>query len=353
MNTQMIAALLRKDLKLFFSNRFFALVTVLGLVAYVAIYLLMPTAVDDTVTIALHAPDFPVALRDQFAEGGVVLADLATAEAVHTAVEAGEYPVGIVLPATFTADLMAGQPSSAELLLTADFPPEMREAYAALFQEIGYQLSGQRLLLNVTQEVLGEDRASAPIATRDRMLPLFAIFILMTETLGLASLIASEISSGTIRALLVTPLQVHGLFVAKGLFGVALAFGQTALLMLVTGGLANAPALMLLTLLLGSLLVTGVGFLIASVAKDLMSVMGWGIVFMLLFALPSFTIMLPGVVSSWVQYIPSYHLVQPVYLLVNYHVGWADIATHLAVVLATAVATLLLGAAILRRRFEY
>lgn len=351
MNTHMIAALLRKDLKLFFSNRFFALITVLGLVAYVAVYLLMPTEVDDTVAIALHAPDFPPMLRTQFAEAGVEMMDISTAEAVRTAVEAGDYPVGIILPATFTADLSAGQPSSAELLLTADFPPEMRDAYAAIFQEIGYQLSGQRLLLNVSQEVLGEDRASTPIATRDRMLPLFAIFILMTETLGLASLIASEISSGTIRALLITPLQVHGLFVAKGLFGVGLAFGQTALLMLVTGGMANSPGLMLLTLLLGSLLVTGVGFLIASFAKDLMSVMGWGIVFMLLFALPSFTVLLPGIVSSWVQYIPSYHVVQPLYLLVNYNVGWADIATHLAVVLATAVATLALGAAILQRRF--
>ncbi|MBK8434906.1 MAG: ABC transporter permease [Chloroflexi bacterium] len=351
MNTEMIGALLRKDLKLFFSNRFFALITVLGLVVYVAIYVFMPTDVDNTMAFALYAPDFPVALREQFAEAGVEMADLPTAEAVREAVEAGDYPVGVVLPATFTADLTAGQTSSAELLLTADFPSELREAYGAIFQEIGYQLSGQQLLLDVTEEVLGEDRATTPIATRDRMLPLFAVFMLMTETLGLASLIASEITSGTIRALLITPLKMGGLFVAKGIFGVGLAFGQTALLMLVTGGLAQSPGLMLLTLLLGSLFVTGVGFLIASVAKDLMSVMGWGMLFMLVFALPTFTVLLPGIVTSWVQYIPSYHLVQPVYLLLNYNVGWGEIAHHLGILLATAVATLALGGAILQRRF--
>jgi ABC-2 type transport system permease protein len=351
MNSHMIGALLRKDLKLFFSNRFFALVTVLGLIAYGAIYFLMPADVDDTLTIALHAPDLPAPLRDQFAEGGVVLVDMATAEGVRTAVEAGEYPIGVVLPETFTADLSAGRPSRAQLILSADFPPEFQEAYSALFQEIGYQMSGQTLLLEVSQEMLGEDRVGTPIATRDRMLPLFAIFILMTETLGLASLIASEVTSGTIRALLITPLTVGGLFVAKAIFGVGLAFGQAALLMAVTGGLSQAPALMLLTLLLGSLLVTGLGFLIASVSRDLMSVMGWGMLAMVLFAVPTFTVLLPGLVTGWVAYIPSYHLVQPLYLLLNYNVGWGEIANHLAVLLATAVVTLVLGMAILQRRF--
>lgn len=59
MNGQMIGALLRKDLVLFFSNRFFALVTVLALVFYAVIYYAMPGTVDETLEMAIYAPNLP------------------------------------------------------------------------------------------------------------------------------------------------------------------------------------------------------------------------------------------------------------------------------------------------------
>lgn len=351
MNTEIIGALLRKDLKLFFSNRFFALITVLALVFYVVIYFVMPAEVDSTLVIATYAPSLPEMMVGELAEEGIEMVPLSSAEAVRAAVLAGDYTTGVVLPETFTADLQAGQPTTAVLYFTAEFPPEFRAAYATLFQEIGYQLSGRGLNMNVTQEILGENRATNPIPYREKLLPLFAILVLMMETLGLANLIASEISSGTIRALLVSPMRMEGLFMAKGIFGVGLAFGQAALLMLVTGGLARQGGLILLALLLGAMLVTGVGFLIASVAKDMMSVMGWGILAMLLLMLPAFSFLLPGALSNWIEFIPSYHLVRPVYELANYHIGWADVAPNFGILASSAVGFMALGTIILRRRF--
>ena len=46
--------------------------------------------------------------------------------------------------------------------------------------------------------------------------------------------------------------------------------------MAAVGGLAEGPAIIILALLLAALLVTGVGFLIASLARDMMSVLAWG-----------------------------------------------------------------------------
>lgn len=128
------------------------------------------------------------------------------------------------------------------------------------------------------------------------MLQLLVVFVLMVECLGLASLIAAEVESGTLSTLLVTRLTMPGLSAGKGIFGTGFAFAQAAVLMLITGGLSQQPLLILTALLLGAWLVTGVAFLIASVGRDLMSVMGWGILALLLLAAWSAAIMALGVV---------------------------------------------------------
>jgi ABC-2 type transport system permease protein len=56
MNPKAIRALVAKDFTLFFRNRFFALITLLGLVVYVALYFVMPGSVDETLDIGLYAP---------------------------------------------------------------------------------------------------------------------------------------------------------------------------------------------------------------------------------------------------------------------------------------------------------
>ena len=56
MNLRIISALVAKDLSLFFRNRFFALITVLGLVVYIVIYFIMPSSVNENLEIGLYAP---------------------------------------------------------------------------------------------------------------------------------------------------------------------------------------------------------------------------------------------------------------------------------------------------------
>ena len=352
MNGQMIGALLRKDLVLFFSNRFFALVTVLALVFYAVIYFAMPDSVDETLEMAIFAPDMPQQLLTELNENGVELIEMGDAAALREAVQTGEYAVGVVLPTGFAQNVTLGQPETVNLYFAADFPEEFKELYHVFLQEVGFMLSEQPLNVEVHEELLGVDRAGEQIPYRDRMLPLFAVFILMMETMGLASLIASEVSSGTITALLVTPLRVEGLFAAKGVFGVGLAFAQAALLVAVTGGLSEQPVLILLILLLGSLLVTGIAFLIASVAKDMMSVMGWGILAILVMSLPAFTLLIPGLTTSWVKVIPSYYLVDSVYQVMNSGWGWADVGQHILALVGFALLFLALGVVVLRRKFQ-
>lgn len=352
MNGRIILALIKKDLQIFFSNQFFALVTGLALVAYAGVYFAMPSTVDETVEMAIFGPSLPTQFTDSFAEAGVVLKNMETKAALETAVTDNDYPVGVVLPQDLLQTLAAGQQGQIALYFSPEFPEELKDAYIVFFEEIGYNLSGQRLNIQTHEEVLGVDRAGEQIPQRDKMLPLFAVLILAMETLGLASLISSEIEAGTLRALLITPVRMEGLFVAKGVVGVGLAFLQSVILMAVTGGLSQQAPLIIVALLLGSLLVTGIGFLLASVSTDIMSVMAWGVPAILLISLPAMSLLLPGLTTDWVKIIPSYYLIDTVYQAAVLNVGWAEAGTNLLILLAFALAFMGLGVVVLRRKFQ-
>lgn len=352
MNGRIILALIKKDIQIFFSNQFFALVTGLALVAYAGVYFAMPATVDETVKMAIFGPSLPTQFTDSFDEAGVILKNMDSKAALETAVTDNDYPVGVVLPQDLLQTLAAGQQGQIELYFSPDFPEELKDAYIVFFEEIGYNLSGQKLNIQTHEEVLGVDRVGEQIPQRDKMLPLFAVLILAVETLGLASLISSEIEAGTLRALLVTPMRMEGLFVAKGTVGIGLAFLQSVILLAVTGGLGHQALLIIVALLLGSMLVTGIGFLLASVSTDIMSVMAWGVPAILLISLPAMSLLLPGLTTNWVKIIPSYYLIDTVYQASTLNVGWADVGSNLLILLAFALAFMGLGIVVLRRKFR-
>jgi ABC-2 type transport system permease protein len=351
MNTQALAALIGKDFRLFFANRFFALVTVLALVAYTAVFYLLPASIDDRLELGIYMVDLPPALSAALADDGIAFYRAESVAALQQAVLDGAIPAGYAFPDDTLSRIARGEPVTAQLFLAVDVPPGLRDIYTVILHEFGYVLSGQDLAIETTEIILGDDMAGAQIAPRQRMLPLLTVIVLMVECLGLASLIAGEVATKTIRALLVTPLTMTGLFVGKGVFGTLFAFAQAAILMLVTGGLAQQPVLILTALLFGAALVTGVAFLIASVGRDLMSVLGWGMLALLLLTLPAMTILIPGLATNWIRLIPSYYLADTVYRVVNFNASWGDVAGNLIVLPLYAAAFLALGIFVLRRKF--
>lgn len=350
MDGRIITTLVAKDLSLFFKNRFFALITVLGLVFYIVTYFLIPQTVDETLDLALYAPALPAVLVELESEG-LELHRMASEEALKAAVAGGDYQVGVVLPDDLSDRIVAGEKIQVHLYFSTELPDEFQQLYVIFLQELAFMIAGQPLNIETTEEVLGPDLAGMQIPPRDRLLPLLAIFVLMMETLGLASLISMEIEAGTLQALLVTPMNVQHLFLGKGLTGTFLAFGQAVLLMAVTGGLSRQPGLILLALLLGSILVTGIGFLLASVARDMMSVMSWGVVALLALAVPAVTILLPGTASGWVRVLPSYYLIATVHQVLNFNAGWAQVWPNLLGLAGFSASFVALGILVLRRKF--
>jgi len=349
MNWRIIGALISKDLSLFFRNRFFAVVTVIGIIVYLVIYFVMPKSVDESLDIGLYAPVIPPVF-EQIQEEGLEIKVVESEETLKEAVIDGQYVAGIVLPVDITEKLMSGQKPHIKVYFASDVPEETKDAIQVLIREFAFQQMGQALAIVVSEEILGQDMIGMPIPPRDRIRPLFAILLILTETFGLANLISEEVERRTIQALLVTPVTVKDLFTAKGIVGVSLAFGQALLFMAIVGGMNRHPLIILITLLLGAVLVTGIAFIIASLAKDMMSVMAWGVVTLVPLLIPSFSVMFPGAITGWVKVIPSYYLVDTVHRAANFGTGWGDIWLNLLILSGFDLAIVWIGIWALRRK---
>jgi ABC-2 type transport system permease protein len=248
--------------------------------------------------------------------------------------------------------LMLGQKPQITLYFASDTPEEIKDAVGVMVRELVYLQIGHPLAIEVSEEILGPDMIGMQIPPRDRLRPLFAVFIIMVETLGLATLISEEVERRTIRALLVTPTTVRELFAAKGAIGVGLAFGQAVLFMAIVGGISSQPLIILTALLLGAVLATGIAFLISSLAKDMMSVMALSIPALIILIIPSLGVLAPGTLTGWVEFIPSYYLVDTVHQVANFGAGWGDVWYNLLVLLGFNLVIVWIGITALRRRFR-
>jgi ABC-2 type transport system permease protein len=350
MNLRIVGILISKDLRLSFRNRLFAVLTPLAFAVYLLAYFLMPGTVDERLEIGLYAPAVPPVLQ-QVQDEGLELRMMESEEALRAAVADGRVVAGVAIPAGLGAAPGAGTPPRVTAYFAAGTPEELVTGIGVLVTELAYMQAGQELAVEVNQEVLGPDMLGAQIPPRDRLRPLLAIFILLVETMALATLIGEEVGRRTIRALLVTPMSVRELFAAKGIVGVSMAFGQAALFMAIVGGLGREPLVILTALLLGAVLVTGIGFLVGSAASDMMSAMPWLVVVFIPLMIPAIGIIFPGTITGWVEAIPTYYLVDTVHRAANFGAGFGDLWQNLLILLAFDLVFLWLGITALRRRF--
>jgi len=311
----------------------------------------LPSSVNETLQIGLYAEVVPPAF-EQVAEEGIIFEIVESEDALVEAVTEGQYAAGVALPPDILDLLASGEKPQITIYSTADTPQEVTDAVEVVIRELAYLQAGQPLAVDISAEVLGPDMLGQQIPIRDRMRPLLAVFLVLFEMIGLAGLITDEVQQGTGRALLVTPMTVPDLFAAKGLLGVGLAFGQAALFMAVVGGMSSQPLIILTALLLGAVLVTGFAFLIASLSRDMMSALGWGMLILVIFIIPAFGILFPGTVSAWARVIPSYYLADTVHQAAAFGAGWSDVSLNLLVLLGVDLAVVVAGVAALGRRFR-
>lgn len=351
MNWRTIKTIIAKDFKLFFRNKFFSIMTIFGIIIYLVFYFIMPNTVDEKIEIGLYAPQ-AFSIFYENIEEGLIIRNMKNEDELKQAVTDKELHIGISIPEDIQKSLISGKKPQIFVYYSSDLSDEIKEMYTILIGEMINEMSGFEIDIDQVEIVLGPDMGGKQIPYRDRMLPLFAVMLLVTETLGLANLITSELESGTIQALLTTPMKVIDLFVGKGVTGVFLAFSPAVLLMIITGSLTQNVLLIITSLLLGSIMVTGLAFLIASISKDMMSVMAWGTLLMIVLFIPAFTVIFPGPVSGWIKVIPSFFLVDTLHRAVNFDIGWSGNLNNIMFLIGFNIIFVFLGIITLKRKVK-
>ena len=352
----MIGTLVVNDIKLFFRHRFFAIVTAIGVVFYLVIYFLLPNQVDESLGMAFFIEDRDIPLYQRLVdeEGDYTIFDSET-EMLTALEETGDFFVGLSLPAELTAAAARGEKVELNAYYAPGVPAEAKQIFHDVLVLVANTVNPETLTnlarFNDTQVVLGNDMTGAPLSTRDRFAPLILMLIVVIEVFGLATLLNRDVDNGTARALVTGPPRLHQFFVGKALMGMVLAFGQVLILSAVMGILGTAPLLLLTTLVLGSFLMVGLGFFIAAISKDNTSVMGWTIVFIIPMMFPGFSILLPGLSTGWMEFIPSHYFVDSLHRIINFSAGWADVAGNLTLLLLIGAGSMAVGTAAIMRKF--
>lgn len=353
-----IRAIIGKDFKAFTRDRFYFFMTILGLVAYVAIYWFLPDTVDETIEVGIHGSGFEALLGETTEVEGqgmrVVVFD--SPQAVESAV-AGEgettVAMGLSFPDDFLEAAAAGRETTVSVYVTGDLPPQLRSTMTAMVREIAFAAAGSDVPVTLPAEeviILGEDRAGNQVSLQQNMGPLLIFFILMVETFALAGLVASEIQTRTVTAVLITPVRTSEFLAAKSIFGTLLAFSQAVLLALLIGMLGTSTVALLITLLLGAMLVTGLGLAAGSSGKDFMGILFWSMLFMIPLMIPAIAALFPGTAATWVALLPSYGLVEAIVRTTAYGDTLADILPYLAMLAGWCLVAFAAGLFALRRK---
>lgn len=352
MNPRIIRTLIANDLSIHFRG-VIGLLNLAGLTMFIVLFFFLPSIVNETFEIGLYSPGASDEFLDQLKNQALKISIKDSEEELKQAILAKKLKIGITLPGEILKGEKATHPvPGVTVYFSSDFPQEFKESIVNIIGELIHMRAGQPLPVRTVPVVLGPDMAGKQIPIRKRLFPLFAVVILIMEILGLADLVTYEVENKTIFALLVTPVKASDLFVAKMVTGTGMAFIQVFLFMAITGGLGEGTLLVIVTLLLGALMVTGLAFLIASVARDFMSVIAWGFLAVFMMSIPPITVLIPGALSQWVKIFPSYYLVDTVNRAVNYSGRWSASWTNLSILFAFDLLFIFLGTRAIRRRIR-
>lgn len=356
-----IRTILAKDALLFRRNRFLMLITFLVLVVWAGIYQFLPSSVDETFRVGL-------VIGREALPPGVEVSPEALASADDTGVQVVLYPdqaaleaavadgdevsAGLVVPDGFAADVATGNSPTVTLVVPAGLPPQFETLLRAATSELGHALAGSSLPVDLatSTSIVGTDRVGDQLSLAEQMRPLLIVVVLLMEVFALATLVAGEIVERTAVAVLATPASAGHLITAKMIFGTTMAFSEAVILGVLIGAFGTSPALILVALLLGAFVVTGLGLLAGSFGRDFTDTLILGMMVMIPLMVPAIAALFPGLGPEWVRLVPTYGLVEVVVGASKGTLTWSEAMGPLLMLAGWGIVLGAAGAATLNRR---
>ena len=211
----------------------------------------------------------------------------------------------------------------------------------------GESLASNRIILAVTTIDLIRDLAETPetvkvevkptstkevVPIASRLLPVIIFYAVTIAGLFLpASSLVEEKENRTLSALLVTPVQIPDVILAKGALGFILSILIGIVTLAINGAFGVNPGALILGLALAALMMVELGLIVGSLAKDanvlFTIIKGSGI---FLFA-PAIFFIWPDLPQWIAKIFPTYYFIGPLYEIAINGAALADVAPTIAV----------------------
>lgn len=382
-----VGSIVKKDVKEYSRDKLWLLLSLLTLIVMIVVFWVLPDSVDESIPVGLAGLGDPAALvgLEATEDEGLLLVAFDSADDLKLVV-AGDarawqsngqtvvipdgsdtaepegakqvsVAIGLAFPDDFLADTAAGRQTTVDVFVDAQAPEEIRTSMSSLVKELAYAVAGSQLPVDTASPdaiytVLGEDRVGNQVTPRESFRPLLVFLVLLMEMFGMSSLIAREVQSGTVTAMLVTPATTGDILAAKGISGAVLGLSQAVILLAAINVLGYEPLLVITLMLLGAVMVSGAAMIAGSVGRDFLTNLFFGFAFMIPLMIPAFTVLFPGTPSGWIRALPSYPLVQGLVKVTTYGDGWAEALPDVGALFAWCVVLFSIGWMVLKRKVE-
>lgn len=274
---------------------------------------------------------------------GIDLTLLDSADDLKAKVEANNLDAGLVLPAGFDDRVRAGERPPLEFYVGGESRASNRIILAVTTIDLVREIEGTPPPVDVEVVALGEE--GLPIDVR--LVPFIMMYALVVAAVFLPAFsLADEREKGTLNALIVTPVKLSEVVIAKSVLGVVLALAMTVFTLWLNDALGAEPLALFVVLLFGAILCAEIGVIYGTASKDVTSVFtlikGTGI----LLVGPTVFYIFP----DWPQWIaklfPTYWVVNPIFevSLNNQGLGdvWVELLIALGVIILLALPIVLL-----------
>lgn len=279
---------------------------------------------------------------------GIQLTLLTDDEELRTRVEANDLDAGLVLAEGFDEKVRTGERPELEFYVGGESLASNRIILAVTTIDLVRQVEDKAPPVEVEVVELGSE--AQPLTVR--LIPFVVMYALLIAGVFLPSFsLADERERRTLEALVVTPVRMSEVVLAKGILGFVLAIAMAFVTLWMNSALEAQPLALTVVLLAGGLMLVIIGLIYGTAAKDVTGVFtlikGTGV----LLLGPTIFYIFP----DWPQWIaklfPTYWIINPVYEVTINDAGLGDVGAELLIgvgVMVLLIAPLIL----LTRRLE-
>lgn len=182
-----------------------------------------------------------------------------------TDVQQNDLDAGLVLPAGFDDAVRAGAQPPLELSLAGESLASNRIVIAVTALDLIRGVAGVEDPVRVEVVTLGDEQLDLSV----RMLPFIVMFtVAIAGAFVPASSLVEEKERHTLDAVLATPASISEVLTAKGIFGVVLGVLTGTITLLLNDAFGPAPAVLIVGLVVGAVMMAEVGLVAGSMAPD-------------------------------------------------------------------------------------